>query len=91
MSNLKPVSNHLIVRAIKEEPVSESGIIIPETATKERPMKGEVIAVGPGKDKPLEVACGDKILFTKYGPIEIKIDGEELLVLEDSDVLAIII
>ncbi len=96
MAKLKPTSDHIVVKAIEEEITSKSGIVIPETANKERPMKGEVIAVGPGKMlengsvKKMEIKKGDKVLFTKYGPTEVKVDGEELLVLNESDVLAII-
>lgn len=96
MSKLKPTSDHIVVKAIEEEIKSKSGIVIPETASKERPMKGEVVAVGPGKVlengtvRKIEVKVGDKVLFTKYGPTEVKVDGEELLVLNESDVLAVI-
>lgn len=81
---------------MKDEITSKSGIVIPESANKERPMKGEVIAVGPGKVldngnvKKMEIKKGDKVLFTKYGPTEVKVDGEEFLVLNESDVLAVI-
>ncbi|MFA4891092.1 MAG: co-chaperone GroES [Candidatus Gracilibacteria bacterium] len=96
MAKLRPTSDHIVVKAIEEEITSKSGIVIPETANKERPMKGEVIAVGPGKvldngqKRAMEVKKGDKVLFTKYGPTEVKVDGEELLVLNESDVLAVI-
>ena len=96
MPKLKPTSDHIVVKAIEEEIKSKSGIVIPETASKERPMKGEVVAVGPGKVlengtvRKIEVKVGDKVLFTKYGPTEVKVDGEELLVLNESDVLAVI-
>jgi len=96
MAKLRPTSDHIVVKAIEEEITSKSGIVIPETANKERPMKGEVIAAGPGKvldngqKRTMEVKKGDKVLFTKYGPTEVKVDGEELLVLNESDVLAVI-
>lgn len=96
MAELKPTSDHIVVKAIQEEITSKSGIVIPETANKERPMKGEVIAVGPGKildsgeKRAMEIKVGDKVLFTKYGPTEVKVDGEELLVLNETDVLAVI-
>lgn len=96
MANLKPLHDHLIVKAISEETKSASGIILPDTVDKERPEQGEVIAVGPGKHSdsgslvPMTVAVGNKILFKKYSPSEIKVDGEEYLVIEESDVLAII-
>ena len=96
MAKIRPTSDHIVVKAIAEETTSESGIIIPETANKERPMKGAVVAVGPGKvldsgeRRAMEIKEGDEVLFTKYGPTEVKVDGEELLVLNESDVLAII-
>jgi chaperonin GroES len=94
---LKPLGDRLIVRAIEEEELTASGLVLPDTA-KEKPQKGLVIAVGDGKfDEdgakriPLDVAEGDEVLYSKYGGTEIKIDGEELLVLRESDVLAKII
>jgi len=96
MSKLQPTSDHIIVKAMKDEITSKSGIVIPESANKERPMKGEVIAVGPGKIldngelRKMQIKKGEKVLFTKYGPTEVKVDGEEFLVLNESDVLAII-
>jgi chaperonin GroES len=92
--NLKPLGDRLIVRAIEEEETTSSGIVLPDTA-KEKPQKGKVIAVGDGKVNedtgkrtPLDVAEGDEVLYSKYGGTEIKVDGEELLVLRESDVLA---
>ena len=92
--NLKPLGGRLIVRAIEEEETTASGIVLPDTA-KEKPQKGKVIAVGDGKVNedtgkrtPLDVAEGDEVLYSKYGGTEIKVDGEELLVLRESDVLA---
>jgi chaperonin GroES len=91
---LKPLGDRLIVRAIEEEEKTASGLVLPDTA-KEKPQKGEVIAVGDGRfdedgDKriPLDVSTGDTVLYSKYGGTEIKIDGEDLLVLRESDVLA---
>ena len=91
---LKPLGDRLIVRAIEEEETTASGIVLPDTA-KEKPQKGEVIAVGDGaldddgdNATPLDVKDGDKVLYSKYGGTEIKVDGEELLVLRESDVLA---
>src|SRR6059058_641323 len=91
---LKPLGDRLIVRAIEEEETTASGIVLPDTA-KEKPQKGKVIAVGDGrfddegeKRIPLDVAEGDEVLYSKYGGTEIKVDGEELLVLRESDVLA---
>ena len=92
--NLKPLGDRLIVRAIEEEATTASGIVLPDTA-KEKPQKGKVIAVGDGKVNedtgkrtPLDVSEGDEVLYSKYGGTEIKVDGEELLVLRESDVLA---
>ena len=90
---LKPLGDRLIVRAIDEEETTASGLVLPDTA-KEKPQKGEVLAVGDGalddngKRTPLDVAKGDTVLYSKYGGTEIKVDGEELLVLRESDVLA---
>ena len=92
--NLKPLGDRLIVKAIEEEETTASGIVLPETA-KEKPQRGEVIAAGEGrydedgeKRIPLDVKEGDKVLYSKYGGTEIKVDGEDLLVLRESDVLA---
>jgi chaperonin GroES len=90
---LKPLGDRLIVRALDEEEMTVSGIVLPDTA-KEKPQKGKVLAVGDGrldddgKRIPLDVAEGDEVLYSKYGGTEIKVDGEELLVLRESDVLA---
>jgi chaperonin GroES len=91
---LKPLHDRLIVRAIEEEETTQSGIVLPDTA-KEKPQKGKVLAVGDGrvnedtgKRTPLDVSEGDEVLYSKYGGTEIKVDGEELLVLRESDVLA---
>ncbi|HEY4810640.1 MAG TPA: co-chaperone GroES [Solirubrobacteraceae bacterium] len=90
---LKPLGDRLIVQAIEEELTTASGIVLPDTA-KEKPQKGKVLAVGDGKlDEqgkriPLDVSEGDEVLYSKYGGTEIKVDGEDLLVLRESDVLA---
>ncbi len=91
---LKPLGDRLIVRAIEEEETTSSGIVLPDTA-KEKPQKGKVLAVGDGKVNedtgkrtPVDVIEGDEVLYSKYGGTEIKVDGEELLVLRESDVLA---
>jgi chaperonin GroES len=92
--NLKPLGDRLIVKAIDEEETTASGIVLPDTA-KEKPQKGKVLAVGEGawdedgeKRIPLDVAEGDEVLYSKYGGTEVKVDGDELLVLRESDVLA---
>jgi chaperonin GroES len=91
---LKPLGDRVIVRAIEEEETTVGGIVLPDTA-KEKPQKGMVMAVGDGKisedtGKHIapDVAEGDEVLYSKYGGTEIKVDGEELLVLRESDVLA---
>jgi chaperonin GroES len=91
--NLKPLGDRLIVRAVEEEATTASGIVLPDTA-KEKPQKGEVVAVGDGpiedgKRRALDVSAGDEVLYSKYGGTEIKVDGEDLLVLRESDVLAL--
>ncbi len=97
MSKIVPVGDNIVVEAIEETMTSESGIIIPDSASKEKPMRGTVLAVGPGKmnDKgertPMEVKEGDVVLFSKYGPTEVKIDGKDLLVLANNDIYAIVV
>ncbi len=91
--NLKPLGDRLIVRAVEEEAATASGIVLPDTA-KEKPLKGKVLAVGDGKLEddgrriPLDVSAGDEVVYSKYGGTEIVVDGEDLLVLRESDVLA---
>jgi chaperonin GroES len=89
---LKPLGDRLLVRPVEEEETTASGIVLPDTA-KEKPQKGKVLAVGDGKLDdgkriPLDVAEGDEVLYSKYGGTDITVDGEELLVLRESDVLA---
>jgi chaperonin GroES len=91
---LKPLGDRLIVRPIEEEETTVSGIVLPDTA-KEKPQKGQVVAVGDGrwdedgeKRIPLDVAEGDEVLYSKYGGTEVTVEGNELLVLRESDVLA---
>lgn len=94
--NLKPLSNHVVIEPEKEETVTKSGIVLPESAEKERPMKGKIIAVGPGKlnDKgeriPMSVKVGDVVIFKKYGPDEIEIEDKKYLVGDEDDILAIV-
>ncbi len=94
--NLKPLGDRLVVKPKEDEEMTPSGIVLPETA-KEKPQKGEVLSVGPGardddgKRIEMDVSVGDTILFAKYGGTEIKMeDGEKLLILRESDVLAIL-
>ena len=91
---LKPLGDRVIVQAIEEEETTASGIVLPDTA-KEKPQRGKVVAAGDGrydedgeKRIPLDVQAGDKVLYSKYGGTEIKVEGEDLLVLRESDVLA---
>ena len=91
--NLQPLGDRLIVEALEDEETTASGIVLPDTA-KEKPQRGRVLAVGPGgrNDKgeivPMDVAVGDEIIFSKYGGTEVKVDGEDLLILRESDILA---
>lgn len=94
--NIKPLSDHIVIEPLKQEEKTKSGILLPETAEKERPEQGKVIAVGPGKKTdegkvvPLEVKVGDVVLFTKYGPNEIKIEEVEYLIAREEDILGIL-
>lgn len=96
MPKLKPLNDRVIVKPVAKEEKTKFGIILPDTVDKEKPEQGEVVAVGPGKllengsRAALSVALGNKVLFKKYSPDEVKIDGEEFLVLDESDILAII-
>ena len=91
----RPLHDRVVVRRVEQEEKSAGGIIIPDTA-KEKPMEGEVVAVGPGARNekgelvPLEVKAGDRILFGKWSGTEVKMDGEELLIMKESDVMGII-
>jgi len=93
--NLKPLHDRVLVKRLEEEEKTRGGIIIPDTA-KEKPIRGEIIAVGPGKmsdeGKRIEmsVKTGDKVMFNKYAGTEIKIEGEEHLVMREDDIVAII-
>ncbi|MBI4158466.1 MAG: co-chaperone GroES [Candidatus Yanofskybacteria bacterium] len=100
---IRPLNDHILVEPVREEK-KKGGIILPDTVEKERSERGKVVAVGPGKrDKdgsstgsgqarriPLDVKKGDVVLFTKYSPNEVKVDGKEYLVIKEDDVLAII-
>ena len=92
---IRPFHDRVIVKRLEEERTSPGGIVIPDTAT-EKPIKGKVIAVGKGKIlengevRPLDVKVGDKILFGKYSGTEVKVDGDELLVMREEDIMAVI-
>ena len=93
--NLKPLADRLVVEPIEQEDVTSGGIILPETA-KEKPQQGKVIAAGPGridetgKRIVMELAVGDRVLYAKYSGTEIKLDGKKVLILRESDILAIV-
>jgi len=93
--NLKPLSNHIVVEPEDMQKVTKSGIVLPETAG-EKPTQGTIVAVGPGKRNekgeivPLSVSVGNKVLFKKYGPDEIEVEGKKYLIGDEDDVLAII-
>ena len=93
---IKPLEDRIVVRPLEAEQVTASGLVIPDTA-KEKPQEAEVIAVGPGRvdDKgnriPVDVAVGDKVIFSKYGGTELKFDGQEYLILSARDVLAVVV
>lgn len=94
MTKLRPLGDKLVVKPLEKQEMTKSGIYIPETA-KEKPQEGEVIAIGTGKYLdgklvPLDVKVGDRVLFSKYGGDEVKIDGDEWKIISESDVLAII-
>ena len=91
----RPLGDRVLVKRVEEEEKTKGGIIIPDTA-KEKPQEGEIVAVGPGarddsgKIQPLDLKAGDKILFGKWSGTEVKIDGEELLIMKESDVMGVI-
>jgi len=93
---LQPLANRVFIEPLNEDKTTKSGIVIPDTAEKEKPMKGKVLATGPGKlnEKgervPMSVKVGDTVLFKKYGPDEIEIDGKKYLVGDEDDILAIL-
>jgi len=95
VANIRPIGDRVVVKPSAKEEVTKSGIVIPDTA-KEKPQEGTVIAVGSGRlldngDRaPIDIREGDRILFAKYGGTEFKLDGEEYLVLKESDILAVI-
>ena len=94
-SKIRPLQDRVILKRVKEEEKSKGGIIIPDTA-KEKPIEGEVLAVGNGKVledgtvRKIDVKVGDRVLFGKYSGTEVKIDGEELLIMKESDVMGIV-
>ncbi len=97
---IKPLGDRVLIEPVSDEEVKKFGnvsIVMPQTASKERPEQGKVVAVGPGrwdedgkKRLAMEVKKGDRVIFTKYGPNEIKVDGKEYLIAEEKDILAIL-
>ena len=93
--SIKPLEDRIVVKALEAEQTTASGLVIPDSA-KEKPQEGEVLAVGPGRidDKgnrvPLDVAVGDKVIYSKYGGTEVKYNGEEYLILSARDILAVV-
>ena len=94
--NIKPLEDRIVVRPLEAEQTTASGLVIPDTA-KEKPQEGEVVAVGPGRFNedgderiPLDIAVGDKVIYSKYGGTEVKYAGEEYLILSARDILAVV-
>jgi len=93
--NIRPLNDRILVKRLEEEETTKGGIIIPDSA-KEKPAEGEIVAVGNGKlnDKgeriPLEVKAGDRVLFSKYGGTDVKLDGEDHLIMREDDILAVV-
>ncbi len=92
--NIKPIGDRVVIKVLESEEKTKGGIVLPDTA-KEKPQEGKIVAVGSGeliegKRVPLEVKVGDRILFSKYAGTEVKLDGEEYLILRQSDILAIL-
>jgi chaperonin GroES len=94
--SIKPLEDRIVIRQLEAEQVTASGLVIPDTA-KEKPQEGEVVAVGPGRIDdngnrvPLDISVGDKVIYSKYGGTEVKLDGDDLLVLSARDVLAVVV
>jgi chaperonin GroES len=94
--SIKPLEDRIVVKTLEAEQTTASGLVIPDSA-KEKPQEGEVLAVGPGRVDdngvrvPMDVAVGDKVIYSKYGGTEVKYDGEEYLILSARDILAIVV
>ncbi|MDP7482177.1 MAG: co-chaperone GroES [Arenicellales bacterium] len=93
--NIRPLHDRVVVRRLEDERTTPGGIVIPDSAT-EKPMQGEIVAVGNGKvlengeSRPLDLKVGEKVLFGKYSGTEVKVDGEDLLVMREDDIMAVI-
>jgi chaperonin GroES len=96
MIKINPLSDHVLIQPLAKEEKTKAGILLPDTAEKEKPEEGLIIAVGPGrrvssgKILPMTVKEGQKVLFTKYGPNEVKVDNKEYLIAREEDILAVI-
>jgi chaperonin GroES len=94
--NIRPLGDRVVVKPLAQEEKTKSGIVIPDTAAKEKPQQGEVLAVGSGRTLengqkvPLEVKVGDRVIFSKYAGTEVKLDNEEVLILNERDIHAVI-
>lgn len=93
--NIKPISDHILIEPVSGKEKTESGFFVPQTSDKERPEQGKVVAVGPGKTVKgekvaMEVKVGDTVIFSKYGPSEIKVQGKDYLIAKQDDILAIL-
>ncbi|MEK7554712.1 MAG: co-chaperone GroES [Patescibacteria group bacterium] len=94
--NFQPLSNRVFIESVEEDKMTKSGIVLPDSAEKEKPMRGKIVAVGPGKVSekgeriPMSVKVGQTVLFKKYGPDEIELEGKKYLVGDEDDILAII-
>lgn len=93
---IRPLANNVVVRPATKEETTKSGIVIPDTANQEKPEKGQVIAIGEGKRledgslSPMSVKIGETVMFKKYSPDEVKIEDEEYLILNESDIIAVL-
>ena len=93
---IRPLNDHVVIKPLEQEEVTKSGIVLPDTAREEKPEQGEVIAVGPGKllesgqRAPMSVNVGERVLFTKYAPDEVEIEGEDYLVISEEKILGIV-
>lgn len=97
LKKLRPMDDRILIEPVEEETTTTSfGLVLPDTASREKPQKGRVVAVGPGKlledgkRAPMNVKTGDTVLYTKYGPTEVKIEGKEIFFIQESDVLAVV-
>lgn len=96
LKRIRPMDDRILVEPVEEAAATTFGLVLPETSSKDKPQKGKVLAVGPGKMSEdgkriaMMVKAGDTVLYTKYGPTEVKIEGKEIFFLQESDVLAIV-